>query len=144
MFYVYKKKAPVREFCDDYIREQLKGMSDADAWAALEPLTLLGKTLGDLNIEIDIPADIPYLEIKQGKVNLQLFVYWHIMKMYYRQEFSIDEMNHINYDWYRPLNCYRHTPEEIEKFCIDSGLNIERMKTEEAGITVIARKNLGA
>ena len=53
MFYVYKKKAPVREFVDDHIREQIQDLEPLDAWNKLKPLSKLGKTLGDLNIEID-------------------------------------------------------------------------------------------
>jgi arsenite methyltransferase len=39
MFYVYKKKAPIREFTDDFIREKLKHMDNDQAWNALIPLT---------------------------------------------------------------------------------------------------------
>ena len=49
-------------------------------------------------------------------------------------------MNHINFDWFKPLNCHRHTPEEIYAYCEESKLNIEHMNIQEAGITVVARK----
>jgi len=49
-------------------------------------------------------------------------------------------MNHINFDWFRPLNCQRQTPEEIRLWCGEAGLTIERMDVQDAGITVIARK----
>jgi SAM-dependent methyltransferase len=140
MFYIYKKKPPVREYCDDFIRGCISGMSDREAWEAMKPLTLLGKALGELNAEIDIPADIPFLGIKKGKMDVQRFFYWHIMKAYYRPEYSPDEMNHVNFDWYRPVNCHRHTPEEAETFCKNSGLGILRLYVDEAGITVIACK----
>ena len=45
LFYVYAKKSAVREFTDDYIRDQLKDMSNEEAWEALTPLTKLGKAL---------------------------------------------------------------------------------------------------
>ena len=115
-------------------------MSDEQAWKALEPLTRLGIALGKLGVEIDIPEDIPMLGIKKGKQDLQRFVYWNVCKLYYRPEFSEDEMNHINFDWYRPLNCHRHTPEELRQYIADAGMAIERMKAEEAGITVVAIK----
>ncbi|MFZ5996232.1 MAG: class I SAM-dependent methyltransferase [Nitrospirota bacterium] len=140
MFYVYAKKAVIREFTDDYIREQLKGMTDEEAWEALNPLTQLGMELGKMNIDIDIPADIPFLGIKKGRIDLQRFFYWNICKLYYRPEYSLDEMNHINFDWFRPLNCHRHTPEEVERWCAESGLNIVHMNVQEAGITVVAFK----
>jgi len=140
LFYVYAKKAVIREFTDDHIREQLRPLSDEDAWNALESLTRLGISLGELNVELDVTQDIPYLGIKKGKLDLQRFFYWNICKLYYRPEFTLDEMNHINFDWFRPLNCQRQTPEEIRLWCGEAGLTIERMDVQDAGITVIARK----
>ena len=138
LFYVYAKKAVIREFTDDYIREQLRPLNDEEAWKALEPLTKLGIALGRMNVELDVPEDIPYLGIKKGAVDLQRFFYWNVCKLYYRPEYSLDEMNHINFDWFRPLNCHRHTPEEIQQWCHESELSIEHMNIQAAGITVVA------
>lgn len=138
--YVYAKKAVIREFTDDYIREQLQPLSDEEAWRALEPLTRLGIALGEQNVELDIPEDIPYLGIKRGKIDLQRFFYWNICKQYYRPEFTLNEMNHINFDWFRPLNCHRHTPEEVSDWCREAGLEIEHLNVQEAGISVVARR----
>ena len=140
LFYVYKKKGPVREYTDDYIRNKLIPMSDEDAWNALMPLTKLGKLLGELNIQVDVPEEIGCLEIPAGSVDLQRLFYWHIFKAYYRPDWTLDEMNHVNFDWFRPLNCQRHTPEEIKRWCTEAGLTIERMDVQEAGITVVAIK----
>ncbi len=140
LFYVYRKKATVREFTDDHIRQQLQVMSDEQAWRALEPLTKLGIALGELNIDVDVPEDIPYLGINKGKLDIQRFFYWNICKLYYRPEYSFDEMNHVNFDWFRPLNCQRHTPEEIKKWCSEAGLKIEHINVQDAGITVVANK----
>jgi SAM-dependent methyltransferase len=141
LFYVYAKKAVIREFTDDYIRDQLKELSDEEAWHALEPLTKLGIELGEKDCEIDVSEDIPFLGIKKGRINLQRFFYWHICKLYYRPDWSLDEMNHINYDWFRPFNCLRHTPEEVTRWAGEANLFIERMDVQDAGITVVARKN---
>lgn len=140
LFYVYRKKGALREFTDDYIRERLKGMSPQEGWAALEPLTKLGKVLGELDVEIDVPERINLLDIPPGPINLQRFFYWHVMKMYYRPELSVDEMNHINFDWYAPRNAHRHTEAEVGTWCADLNLIVEREQVEEAGITIIARK----
>jgi arsenite methyltransferase len=140
MFYVYKKKAPVREFCDDFIRDKIKPLSNKDAWKKLLPLTKLGKKLGDCNQEIEIEEDIELLEIPRGKYNLQRLFYYYIMKIYYDKNFTIAEMNHINFDWYRPLNCYRFEPGEIKDWLKACNLKEERFVVEDSGITVIARK----
>jgi SAM-dependent methyltransferase len=139
LFYVYAKKALVREFTDDAIRDAIQPLSDEQAWKALEPLTKLGIALGELGVEIDVPDDIPYLGIKAGRLDLQRFFYWNICKTYYRPEFTLDEMNHINFDWFRPLNCHRQTPEEVAQWCREAKLGIEHMDVQEAGITVVAR-----
>jgi SAM-dependent methyltransferase len=140
LFYVYAKKAVIREFTDDCIREQLQKLSDEEAWEALKPLTKLGIELGKLNIEINVPEDIPFLKIGKGKMDLQRFFYWNICKLFYRPEYSLEEMNHINFDWFRPLNCHRHTKEEIISYCDNANLMIERINVQESGITVVARK----
>ena len=141
MFYVYAKKAPIREFTDDYIREKLQHFSDEEAWEMLKPLTLLGKKLGELNINFEVPEDVNLLGIKKGETDLQRFFYWNICKMYFRPELSFEEMNLINFDWFRPLNCHRHTAEEIEKWCREVGLDIELKYVHNAGITIVGRKN---
>jgi len=142
LFYVYRKKSPVREFTDDYIRDQLQTMIPEQAWKAVMPLTKLGKLLGDLNIEIEVPEPVDLLKIPAGKVNLQRFFYWHVFKAFYRPDMTLDEMNHINFDWYAPRNAHRHTIEEVRDWCAKAGFTIERERVEEAGITIIARKSV--
>jgi len=140
LFYVYSKKSVIREFTDDYIREQLLPLSNEEAWEKLIPLTKLGKVLGELNIDIEIPEDIELLGIKKGKHNLQRLFYWNVCKTYFRPEYKIDEMNHINFDWFRPLNCHRQTPEQVTKWCNEANLEIELLNIQDAGITVFAKK----
>jgi arsenite methyltransferase len=140
MFYVYKRKSPIREFTDDFIRERLQGIDPDQAWDALIPLTKLGETLGGLNVEVDVPETIDLLGIPAGKINLQRLFYWHIFKAYYRPDWSLEEMNHVNFDWYAPKNSFRQTPEDVRSWCGDLNLVIEREIVEDAGITIIARK----
>jgi len=53
---------------------------------------------------------------------------------------TLDEMVHINYDWFAPKNAHRHTEQEVRKWCQDLNLTVEREIIEEAGITIIAQK----
>lgn len=140
LFYVYRRKGPVREFTDDYIRARLKGMSAEEGWRALEPLTRLGIALGELDADVDIPEPIDLLGIPAGRTTVQRLFYWHIAKMFYRPDFTFQEMNHVNFDWYAPANAHRQTPEDLRAWCGEAGLDVERLVEEEAGITVIARK----
>ena len=104
------------------------------------PLTKLGELLGRLNLQIDVPETIDLLGIPAGKIDLQRLFYWHIFKAYYRTEWSLEEMNHVNFDWYAPKNSFRQTPQEVRSWCKELNLDIDREIVEEAGITVIARK----
>lgn len=141
LFYVYKRKSPIREFVDDYIRGIVSDLNDEQAWDALLPLTQLGQTLGNLNLVVDVPADIPYLGISAGPIDIQRLFYWHIFKAFYKPEYTVEEMNHVNFDWYRPANCHRHTPEELQQWCQECGIQISRINIQESGITIVGRKS---
>ena len=104
------------------------------------PITKFGKYLGDLNIEIDVPENIDLLDIPSGKISLQRFFYWHVFKAFYSTTMSLDELNHVNVDWYAPVNAHRQTPEQVRSWCLEAGLVIEREHVQESGISVIARK----
>jgi len=140
LFYIYRKKGPIREFTDDYLREKLQTMPSEEAWEALKPLTGIGIQLGSSDLEIDVPDGFPLLEIPAGKISLQRFFYWHVMKAFYRPDLSFDEMHHVNFDWFAPKNAHRQTPEEVAAWCSELGLEIRHMRPEDAGITVVARK----
>jgi arsenite methyltransferase len=116
----------------------------SEAWDLLMPLTKLGKALGELNVEVDVPEHVAVLGIPKGRISLQRLIYWYMCKMFYRPDYSLDEMNHVNFDWFVPKYCHRQTPEEVKAWCEEAGLVIERLKVEEAGITAIARRPAGA
>jgi len=138
--YVYNKKGPVREFTDDFIRQKIADLPPQQAWEMLMPLTKLGKALGDLNVEIDVPEDVALLGIPKGRIDVQRLFYWYVCKLFHRSELSLDEMNHINFDWFMPKYCHRQTPEEVRAWCEAAGLKILSLNAEEAGITAIARR----
>jgi SAM-dependent methyltransferase len=140
LFYVYRRKGPIREFTDDYIRERLQGLAPQEAWDAVEPLTRLGKVLGDLEVEVDVPEAIDLLGIPAGKIDLQRLFYWHVFKAFHHPDLTLDELNHINFDWYAPRNAHRQSPEEVRAWCAEAQLEIEREVVEDAGITIVARR----
>ena len=140
LFYVYRRKGPVREFTDDYIRERLQELEPQEAWDAVMPLTKLGKALGDLGVRVDVPEDVELLGIPAGAIDLQRLFYWHVFKAFHHPDLSLDELNHINFDWYAPRNAHRQSPEEVRAWCAEAGLEIEREVVEDAGITIVARR----
>lgn len=129
--YVYAKKAVPRELLDDYFRIKCKDISHEDMMKLSEQLTQLGKTLTDLNIEIDVP-NIPLLDIKGGKYDLQRFIYWNFMKCYWNESLGQDTSLYVNYDWYSPSNAKRYSEEEYREMISDNKLEINYFHIEEA------------
>ena len=140
-FYVYRRKGPIREFSDDYIRNKISKMDPDDAWETLKPLTELGIELAKIDQKVNIKSDIDLLEIPSGIISVQRLFYWHVAKMFHGKNLSFEEMNHINFDWYMPVNASRHTLKEILKWCQEAKLNVEKQVVENSGITIIAKKN---
>jgi SAM-dependent methyltransferase len=140
LFYVYRLKGPIREFTDDYVRDRLQGRDPEEAWAQLMPLTKLGKALGDLHVEVEVPEDVELLGIPAGRIDVQRLFYWYVCKAYHRDDLDLEELNHINFDWYAPRNAHRQSPEEVRAWCEEADLEIERENVQEAGITIVARK----
>jgi len=88
--------------------------------------------------EVNVEESIDLLGIPAGKIDIQRLFYCHVIKMYNRPDWTLDEMNHVNFDWFRPRNCFRHTSEEVEKWVAECGLALRRMHLQEAGICAIA------
>jgi SAM-dependent methyltransferase len=139
-FYVYRRKGPIREFCDDYIRERTVPMSPEECYRVSEAITKFGKALSDLEVTIDVPEDIPILGIKAGKQDLQRFIYWNVFKCYWNDTIDWDSNVITNFDWYHPLHAHRHTRAEVEGWCAEEALSIEHLDEQESGISVVARK----
>jgi ubiquinone/menaquinone biosynthesis C-methylase UbiE len=139
-FYVYRRKAPGREFTDDHVREQLRNMTDEQAWSAMRPLTKLARNLAALQAEVVVEEDVPELGIKAGRQDVQRLIYWNFAKLFWNDSFEFEENVHINYDWYRPTYAHRQSAEEITAWCQGAGLVIVRMHEQESGYTVRAVK----
>jgi SAM-dependent methyltransferase len=137
LFYVYRRKSAIREFTDDYVRQQVSHLEPAEALEAMRPLTELGRTLAELGVEVEVP-DIPVLGIEGGTYDLQRFFYWHVAKIFWNDQSSFDENNHTNFDWFHPTYAHRQSADEVRTWCTELGLRIERLYEDEAGITVRA------
>lgn len=140
LFYVYRRKGPIREFTDDYVRALLQELAPDDAWEAVMPITKLGRTLGELDAEVDVEEPVELLGIPAGRMSVQRLFYWHVLKAFHRPDLTLDEMNHINFDWFAPANAHRQSPEEVRTWCDEAGLEIERESVQPAGITIVAKR----
>lgn len=129
--YVYSKKALPRELIDDYFRKATHNISNEEMWQFSEQLTELGKRLSELKVEFESPA-IPLLGIKEGKYDIQRFIYWNFLKCFWRDDWGFDLCKSTNYDWYAPSNAKRFSKEEFCKLITDNNLRIISFHEEEA------------
>jgi ubiquinone/menaquinone biosynthesis C-methylase UbiE len=139
-FYVYRRKGPIREFTDDYIRQQIAALSNEEVWKIMQSLTRLGKALWETGAEIDLEEDISILGIKAGPQKVQRLIYWDFAKLYWNPAFSFEENVHVNFDWYSPRYAHRQTAEEVRQWCDEANLSITRIHEQESGFSVRAMK----
>ena len=132
--YVYKKKAPMREYADDFIRNLLSSMPYEEAVCEMEKITELGKRLQAIDAKIEVP-DIKLLDIEAGEYDIQRFVYHFFLKCFWNPALSKDENIAINYDWYHPTISSRHTPEEVKDWFSKNAIEIKHFYVDHYGIT---------
>lgn len=133
--YVYKKKAVTREFVDDHVRNQISMLDYEQALEVCQQITQLGKNLSELNVEIEVPS-IDILGIEEGKYDIQRFIYHFFMKCFWNPKFSFHDNSVINYDWYHPQLCSRHTVDEIRLWFNEANLRIIHENIDPYGITM--------
>lgn len=134
--YAYKKKGPIREFCDDFIRHSSTRMTEEACYQLSRSLALLGKALSDLKVELEIPEDLPLLQIPKGSYNLQRFFYWHVMKCFWNDDYPLEMNILVNFDWYHPQDAFRYSSEEIRQWFEESQVEIVNFDVVESGISV--------
>ena len=140
-FYLYRRRGPIREFSNDYLRERVMKMPAAQAWEVCRAITQLGRTLSDLKTKVRIQEDIPLLEIKKGTYDLQRFFFYNVLKCFWSDSHTFDENNLVNFDWYHPAFTYRHSEEEVQAWIRKLGLKVSHFDHDEpSGISVLARK----
>jgi hypothetical protein len=133
-------KGPIREFCDDYLRERTTRMSVDECLRFSEAMTRFGHALSDLRVEIEVPEDLPLLEIRAGRYDLQRFLYWNVFKMYWNDGMDWTSNVVTNFDWYHPPHAHRHRPEEVRAWFDAERVAVERFDVVESGISVLGRK----
>ena len=141
--YVYKQKAPVREFVDDYIRDQIAAMPYEEAMQQCRQITEFGRALSEANLKLRVPA-VESLGIEAGEYDVQRLIYHFFAKCYWNPDVSHEENVLVNYDWYHPQIATRHTLSEVEGWFEAAGLEIIHRCVDFYGITVRARDRRSA
>jgi len=137
--YVYAKKAPVREFVDDFVRARVAQLPYEEVIRVSEQITALGKSLAEAKTEIEVP-DIPALGIVAGRYDVQRFIYHFFMKCFWNPELSFHDNAVINYDWYHPQLCSRHTLEEVRGWFARARLVVTHEFVDFYGITMRGKR----
>ena len=102
-------------------------------------ITLLGKSLTELKTTFK-SNEVKVLEIEKGDFDIQRFIYHFFMKCFWNPDLSLKENIIINYDWYHPQNCSRHTMAEVKKWFHTNKLRITHTHEDFYGITVHGKK----
>jgi len=139
--YVYRQKAPIREFTDDFVRGQIEKLSYDDALEIASEFSQLGRTLAELEVEFECPR-VQALGIPGGRYTVQRFLYHFFVKCYWNSELPAAHNDLINLDWYHPSLCSRHTTEEVLGWFTENQLKVIHSYEDEYGITVRGLKSL--
>lgn len=133
--YVYKKKAPAREYVDDYVNARIKDLPYEEAIAACREIAALGRALCESGHKVSVPA-VKVLGVEGGEYDVQRFLYHFFVKCFWNPALSFDENVAVNYDWYHPELASRHTPDEVEQWFQDAHLEITHRCIDFYGITI--------
>jgi len=136
--YVYRRKSPIREFADDYLRERVIPMTPEDCVEFSEGVTELGRALSGVNATITLERGVPLLGIPPGEHDLQRLIYWHFLKCFWNEDLGHHPSMLANYDWYHPPYASRHTREELLSWVADAGMSVVHVDEQESGISVRA------
>jgi len=138
--YVYKLKGPIREFADNYIRENTTKMSESECLEFSKQISLLGRDLSKINQKITIQKDIPILDIKSGTYDIQRFFYWNFLKCFWAEDDDLERSIGVNFDWYYPKYAWRHTVQEVRGWCKETRIKLTYIQEIESGISFTGKK----
>lgn len=139
--YVYRIKAPIREYADDFIRGKISELSYEEALNAMKEVTELGRALSSLDIKVTVP-EVKVLGVDAGEYDIQRFIYHFFLKCFWNSSLTFDENAAINYDWYHPQLCTRHNLTEVLGWFADAGVNVVHDCVDHYGITVRGIKSI--
>ena len=137
--YVYRRKAPVREFTDDHVRAAIAELPYDEAMEVSRRIATIGRELAAIGGEVTVP-EISQLGIEAGTYDVQRFVYHFLMKCFWSDELDPEANAAINYDWYHPQDCSRHTLDEVLGWYERAGLEVLHRHVDPYGITVRGRR----
>jgi SAM-dependent methyltransferase len=133
--YVYKKKSEVREFSDDFIRSKIENLSFEESSEVINQITEFARVVSSIPGTFAFPS-IPILGIKESQQGIHRFIYNNLFKNFWNEELSYEENFLVNFDWYHPSTCFRHTMPEVLDWFYDLGLKVIHENEDDFGITI--------
>lgn len=140
LLYVYRRKGPLREFADDYLRGMLTQAPLDICQDFAERITRFGHALSQLQATVEVEDDLPELGIKRGSYDVQRLIYDHILKCFWNDHYDFMTNAMVNFDWYRPLHAFRYSEADVSCWSHAEGLEIQHMDVSPSGISTIMRK----
>lgn len=137
--YVYKKKAPIREYTDEFLRDQLAELDYESAIKLMNQISKFGASLSKLKDEVQIDS-VELLGIPKGSYSVQRIFYHFFFKCFWNEGLTEAENDAINFDWYSPQIATKHTLEEVTTWFEDRNLVISHRFEDQYGITMHGTK----
>jgi len=142
--YVYNVKPFIRELVDEHLRRGTKWMSFISCMAFSEQIAKLGRSFKAFKEPLVIKEDIPLLDIKRGRYDLQKFIYDYFLKCFYNEDFGIEASILCNFDYYFPRYASHHTQQEVQHWFNANGIDevkfIQPKGWEHSGYFASGRK----
>ncbi|MDO8496748.1 MAG: class I SAM-dependent methyltransferase [bacterium] len=135
-FSICRKKNEYRDLVDDLIMERARTMSPEELWKFAETVTLLGKSLHELNIK-----DVDWNKKKYP--DIQNFIHNQVFRCWYNPDIDFELSVSSNYDWFcgNPRFTF---PEVVEMMRKGLGPHkILRVHLDDAVISFSVQKTAG-
>lgn len=137
--YVYRRKAPLREYSDRFVHEQIRALDYDEAMEACRQVTAFGKALATQAGEVTVP-DVEVLGIRAGTYPVQRLVYHFFLKCFYNEAAGDEASAVTNFDWFHPDLASHHEVGEVRSWFEDGGLEVSWVHEDEYGITMHGRR----
>jgi hypothetical protein len=105
-----------------------------------KPITQLGQELSKYKRKISIP-EIEVLGLPAGEYTIQEIFYYGIVKCFWNTDFSLDENNMNNYDWFYPAHAWRQSQEDVEKWLKELNCEYQFNEANMNGLSVLIKRN---
>ena len=133
--YVYKKKAPIREYTDEFIRRELRELDYESAIRLMKQISQFGASLSKIENELQIDS-VDLLGIPSGSYTVQRIFYHFFFKCFWNEGLSDAENDTVNFDWYSPQIAAKYTIEEVVAWFNVRDLEVTHRFEDEYGITI--------